>query len=221
MPSEAITVSSAQLYPQSDESAPTSDDTPEDDVDVTEEDTEAVESHTEATEEPLDLETLLDSIPSEEDETESADVDTSTFDAQFSKRFGMTPDEATQLVTSLQEFRQRVELHEQKLILAQHWGIDIGAAGQRLETIKKAWDKLPADAQSKLDNVDGAIALWAQLEGRKKPSLTTTKAPSQTKNRAYDFTMREIRAMSPKEYAQRVEEITRAFNTGRVNLQIK
>lgn len=208
MPPEGIKVSSAQLYPDSAVPTEEVEESPE---------VEALQDTQETQDAPeVNVDELLAALPDEPEEGEP--VDTTAFDAQFKARFGITPEEASTVVAQFQEFQTKSAILEQKLTLASEWGVSFEEAGTRLEKVKKVWDKLPPDAQSKLDNVDGALTLWAYVEGKKNPNLSTPKTVAKVTTKPYDFTMSEIRAMDSKTYQARNAEITKAFNTGRVAL---
>jgi uncharacterized tellurite resistance protein B-like protein len=213
LPPGAVNVSQANLYPETSV-------TPDETEEVATEELEAAEEQPAATSEAdpeINVEELLAALP--EEDTPEASVDTTDFDNQFKARFGITPEEAQTVVQQFQDFQQRSQVHEQKLSLAATWGIPYDQVGLRLEAVKKVWDKLPSDAQSKLDNLDGAVTLWAYLEGKKtsQPSLVTAKSRASTP-KPYDFTLSEIKRMGSQEYNARNAEITKAFNTGRVAL---
>lgn len=147
---------------------------------------------------------------------EVEEVDDSLFSAQFEQTFGVKPQEAVELVNSLQAFRD-----EQTLM--RNWGVSPTEYDQRMEEVRVFYNSLPEDGREQFNTVEGAVAIWEHLQKTgqaKKPQKKTTatnnrvKRPSQAPT--YDFTRDQILKMSREEYQQKLPAIVRAFQSGRV-----
>lgn len=154
----------------------------------------------------------------EEAEDEVDESEDSPFSQQFEQAFGVKPNEARELVNSLQAFRD-----EQTLMRS--WGVDPVAYDSRMEQVKAFYQTLPEEGREKFNTVEGAQAIWTHLQetGRvqeQKPASKRTTANSRVSKQkqapAYDFTRSEITRMPKSEYQQKLPAIVKAFQTGRV-----
>lgn len=184
----------------------------------------AQEFPTEEVDEDDEASTLVEETQSttEEDAGEETEEQPSTeFVAEFEKTFGIKPEEAVELVNSLQAFRD-----EQRLM--RQWSVSPTEYDNRMAQVKTFYDTLPEEGREKFNTVEGADAIWNHLQniGKATTSNKSTKSTANGKSRgtrtpaptkpAYDFKKSDILTMPAEEYRKKLPLITRAFQTGRV-----
>ncbi|AGY46501.1 scaffolding protein [Cyanophage PP] len=171
-----------------------------------------------------DLDALLETLDNEGTEQPSEDEQqpTAEFSAQFEQTFGMSVDDAKELIQELHQERVERQVRVMHNELASHWGVDNKEVENRLLEVRKLWEKLPPDKQTQYDNVNGAIAIWARLEssGRTKntPKLDRNSTSSVTSSSKYWYTEAQIRELqkNPTEYAKHADNVLRAYALGKV-----
>lgn len=152
-----------------------------------------------------------------DEEQEQQEDDSSPFAQQFESTFGVKPQEAVELVNSLQAFRD-----EQTLMRS--WGVDPVTYDERMTQVREFYKTLPEDGREKFNTIEGANAIWTHLQesGRVKEQKKTNKttATSRVKRQqqkpTYDFKRSEITRMPREEYQQKLPAIVKAFQSGRV-----
>lgn len=158
----------------------------------------------------------------EEDASEAApteeEVDLSAFDQEFSKRFGVNPEEAVETINSLLAFRD-------EMTLMRGWGVSPTEYDARMSQVREFYKTLPEDKQPEFNSMEGAKAIWQHLEKtiqptRKRNSTAskTTGSSKSTPNIPKPNILRksEILKMDKQTYAARLPEITKAYREGRV-----
>lgn len=159
----------------------------------------------------------------DEEETvveEEAAPETSTeFASQFKAAFGIEPQEAVELVNSLQVFRDEQALMRQ-------WGVSPSEYDERMSTVRQFFEKLPEDKRGEFNTVQGAVAIWNHLvetqQIAQKPQKTSALPKSKTGRQPvptrpkHDFKRSEILRMPQTEYKQKLPQIAKAYREGRV-----
>lgn len=153
----------------------------------------------------------------ETDETE--ELEPGAFDQEFSKRFGVKPEEALETINSLLAFRD-------EMTLMRGWGVSPAEYDSRMTAVKEFYSTLPEDKQPEFNSLEGAKAIWEHLEktnpslSKKKSSTASkiggSKKPASVQPKQTFINKSEILRMSPEEYNKRLPEITLAFKQGRV-----
>lgn len=156
-----------------------------------------------------------------ENESEEETIEPSAFAAQFESTFGIKPDEAVDLVNSLQAFRDEQTLMRQ-------WQVSPTEYDERMSQVREFYNTLPENGREKFNTVEGANAIWTHLQNigqAKVPTQSSKSSASIPRSRsrqakpakpAYDFTAEEITKMPKDEYQRKLPLITKAFQTGRV-----
>ena len=159
---------------------------------------------------------------SEVDETEEAEVDEveedeSPFAAQFEATFGMKPDEAVELVTSLTTMRDEMQLMRE-------WAVTPVDYSSRMEKVREFYNGLPEGDREQFNSPEGAKVIWSHLEktnpqaksvgkstrgGNVRPTCNQ-QAPKEVIKRS------DILAMDDKTYKANIQRITAAYREGRV-----
>ncbi len=161
----------------------------------------------------------VDTEDSDEEKPTEEDGDfAKRFDDHFAERFGMSPDEAVELVTELVAERKEREVRAQLTELQTAWGIDEPAMRERLELVADYWTKLSPEKQAKFNSVKGALTIYAKLEqmGKtpKKLQSSVSKAPAGQPKHMY--TQKQIDEMPIAQYQAEADRIAYAIANGLV-----
>lgn len=197
-------------------------------ADTTEaESSEVIDAPTEATDDAPaedtedELSKLLDEEDAEnkpeEDKPEEGDF-AEKFDAAFQERFGMTPDEATELVTELVAERREKAVRAQLTELQAVWGVDEPVMRERLELVGQYWATLSPEKQAKFDNVKGAQTIYSKLVsmGKVPKQLQSSVSKAQTGQAKHWYTQKQIDSMPLSEYQAQADRISYAIANGLV-----
>lgn len=141
----------------------------------------------------------------------------SAFEQEFSKRFGVKPEEAVNTINELIAFRD-------EMALMRGWGVAASEYDSRMNQVREFYKTLPEDKQPEFNSVEGAKAIWEHLEKqnptRKRTSTTSklggSKKPASTQSKKEFIKKSEILSWDRATYEQRLPEITRAYREGRV-----
>jgi hypothetical protein len=151
----------------------------------------------------------------DEDAEETGEPELEGFDAEFSKRFGVKPEEAVETLNSLLAFRDEMSL-------MRSWSVSPGEYDQRMTAVKEFYNTLPEDKQPEFNSIEGAKAIWEHLSkttGSKKSTTAkaggSKKAPAQPSQKNF-IKKSEILGMDEATYRRRLPEINKAFFEGRV-----
>lgn len=190
-------------------------DTSDNDLDLE----DSVDDETEL-EEGEDLSALLEDEDTPEDDAPddgSEDYDPK-FSKTFEKEFGMTVEEAKELVQSLAQERAERGVRQQQEALASHWGVPQQEVERRLIDVRTYWEKLPEEKQRKLDNVEGAKAIWAKISNGKTttPKMDRTSGKTPGGSSKYLYSQKQIDKMPQHEYDAQADQIAAAYAAGRV-----
>lgn len=167
---------------------------------------------------PVSQEPAEEETDETEDTNEEEDTsDNTVFSQEFEQTFGLKPKDAVELVNSLQSFRD-------EQMLMRQWQVSPDAYDERMEQVREFYNSLPVDGREQFNTVEGAVAIWEHLQksGQAKAPTTVKRKTANTRvKRAeakplYDFSTKEIKAMPPKEYQQKLPAIVKAFQSGRV-----
>ena len=166
-----------------------------------------------------DLSALLeDELEGEDATDDSSDEYDPKFNATFEKNFGMSVEEAKELVQSLAQERAERGVRQQQEALASHWSVPQQEVERRLIDVRAYWEKLPDEKKVKLDNIEGAKAIWAKLSqgkaGTPKMDRTSGRTPGGTAK--YLYTQKQIDRMPQAEYDAQADNIAAAYASGRV-----
>lgn len=173
-----------------------------------------------APEEADEAETDEEELPEADEQADEQAADDassdSVFGQQFEQTFGIKPDEAVELVNSLQAFRDEQTLMRQ-------WGVSPREYDERMTQVRSFYETLPDDGRQQFNTVEGANAIWEHLQkqgvGTPTTRASTGKSRSTARKRtkpAYDFKKSDIVRMSKDEYRQKLPAISKAFQTGRI-----
>lgn len=141
---------------------------------------------------------------------------TQAFSEQFQEHFGMSVDEARELITTLQQEVAARQVNAQKFELSAAWNVPIGEVEQRLAVVSRMWAQLPDDKKAAYDNPKGAIALYeryTQKRGLKGIQTSNKQAPVESK---YLYTQKQIDRMDQATYEREQQRIMLAYAQGRV-----
>jgi hypothetical protein len=163
----------------------------------------------EVPEPPTEEEPELEVEPEEEEQEQSL------FAEEFQQEFGMSPEEARELVVGLQGFRQ-------ELTLMREWQVNPAEYDSRITQVKTFYESLPEGERDKFNSPEGAKAIWNHLvkQATKAPNRsrrasrgvqTQAPAPKQELIKRSD-----ILAMDEATYQRSLPAITKAFREGRV-----
>ena len=154
----------------------------------------------------------------EEETEEIDDTEPTNFDLEFSKRFGVPPEEALETVNSLLAFRD-------EMTLMRNWGVSPADYDARMAAVKEFYKTLPEDKQPEFNSMEGAKAIWQHLE-KTSPAAKSTKStaskiggskkPASVQPKQNFIKKSEILKMDKDTYNSRLPEITKAFREGRV-----
>lgn len=153
----------------------------------------------------------------EETEESTDEPELSAFDEEFSKRFGVKPEEAVSTINELLAFKD-------EMTLMRGWGVTAGEYDSRMAAVKEFYNTLPEDKQPEFNSLEGAKAIWAHLEktnpkvkrnstvskvgGSKKPATSAPAKPFIKKS--------EFLSWDADTYRKRLGEYNQAFREGRV-----
>lgn len=159
-----------------------------------------------------------DAVADEADveETDEAEED-SPFAAQFEATFGMKPDEAVELVTSLTTMRDEMQLMRE-------WAVTPGDYSSRMEQVKAFYNTLPEGDRDQFNSPEGAKVIWSHLEKTNPQAKNVGKStrggnvrPTRSQQAPKEVIKRsEILAMDDKTYKANLQRITAAYREGRV-----
>lgn len=161
-------------------------------------------------------ETEAEADDSEEvEETEEPEL--GAFDQEFTKRFGLKPEEAVETINSLIAFKD-------EMALMRTWGVSPAEYDSRISEVREFYKTLPEDKQPEFNSPEGAKAIWEHLEktnpSRKKSSTVSKvgsgKKPA-TSSKPKEFIKKsDILKMPKAELQSRWQEIDAAWKQGRV-----
>ena len=151
-----------------------------------------------------------------EEDTE-ANEDESPFAAQFEATFGMKPDEAVELVTSLTAMRD-------EMTLMREWAVTPADYGTRMEKVREFYNGLPEGDREQFNSPEGAKVIWSHLEKTNPQAKNVGKStrggnvrPTRNQQAPKEVIKRsEILAMDDKTYKANLQRITAAYREGRV-----
>ncbi len=157
------------------------------------------------------------------------------FENTFKEKTGVDLSQAIETINTLTERLNAMEAqYTQATQLAQlqaKWGVDDATFNERLAAVGEYSKKLPPDMVQKLDNVDGALLIWAKIEqesGRQKPQASLS-APSILSGSKVPVTQRQNPSVIPASrflgespeqrqyYFDNSAEIAAAINQGLVD----
>lgn len=172
---------------------------------------------TEETEQTATEETGEETEETETAEEEETEEELRGFDQEFTKRFGVKPDEAVEIINSLSAFRDEMNL-------MRNWGVSPTEYDTRMTQVREFYKTLPEDKQPEFNNPEGAKAIWEHLEktnpSKKKSSTVSkvgsSKKPTTTAKPKEFIKKSEILRMSAAEHQRRLPEINLAWQQGRV-----
>lgn len=150
------------------------------------------------------------------EETDEAE-DESPFAAQFEATFGMKPDEAVELVTSLTTMRDEMQLMRE-------WAVTPSDYSSRMEQVKAFYNTLPEGDRDQFNSPEGAKVIWSHLEKTNPQAKNVGKStrggnvrPTRSQQVPKEVIKRsEILAMDDKTYRANLQRITAAYREGRV-----
>lgn len=148
---------------------------------------------------------------------EDAEVDESPFAAQFEATFGMKPDEAVELVTSLTAMRD-------EMTLMREWAVTPADYGTRMEKVREFYNGLPEGDREQFNSPEGAKVIWSHLEKTNPQAKNVGKStrggnvrPTRNQQAPKEVIKRsEILAMDDSTYKKNIHRITAAYREGRV-----
>lgn len=160
----------------------------------------------------------------EDTEVDETDVDNTDeaeennpFAAQFEATFGMKPDEAVELVTSLTTMRDEMQLMRE-------WAVTPGDYSSRMEQVKAFYNSLPEGDRDQFNSPEGAKVIWSHLEKTNPQAKNVGKStrggnvrPTRNQQAPKEVIKRsDILAMDDKTYKANINRITAAYREGRV-----
>ena len=148
--------------------------------------------------------------------TEDSDQPTQAFSEQFQEHFGMSVEEARDLITTLQQEVAARQVNAQKFELSAAWNVPIGEVEQRLAVVSRMWSQLPDDKKAAYDNPKGAMALYeryTQQRGLKGIQSSSKQPAVQSK---YLYTQKQIDQMDQATYEREQKRIFLAYAQGKV-----
>lgn len=166
--------------------------------------------------EEADLETEAEAPADEEDKQETIDFD---LNVAIQKQFGVSGEDLKAGIEFIKDLQYQQAQVAATNALSQQWNVPALEVSRRLGIIADEFNKLPENERAALDNIEGAIQIWNDIENRdgvKSARLTKTSGTSTKKKAQYDFTQQQIDAMTPEERQRRDKAIQIAYANGRV-----
>jgi hypothetical protein len=186
----------------------------------------------------IELPSLDDEIPSEEEPTPPEDDKPLELDEKFAKYFeqqtGMPMTEFAETLKEIQvvvrelgaenlkegiadikNFRIARAIEEKRSEVDKMWGVDREETERRLREIKPYFDRLSPEDKKLYDNARGADVLWRSLQSS-TTKTKTSKGSVNTNGRRIMFTQQQIDAMGADEYRTNADKITYAYTNGLV-----
>jgi len=153
----------------------------------------------------------------EEAEDTREELESSPFTQEFERTFGIKPNDAVELVNSLQAFRDEQTLMRQ-------WSVDPVTYDSRMGQVREFYNTLPEDGRQQFNTLEGAVAIWnhlvelgkAKVDNPQQRTTSTNRVRKAPAKPTYDFTRTQITQMPREEYQRKLPAIVKAFQTGRV-----
>jgi len=131
------------------------------------------------------------------------------FAKEFKENFGIEPNEAIEVLNSLQVFRDEMKL-------MRDWGVTPTEYDQRITQVRDFYQSLPQDKQPEFNTAEGAKAIWNHLS-KTQPQTAKKAAPKQTgrlmntnQPKVDQVRKSEVLRMSKEEYRRNLPRIQKA-----------